>query len=98
MLSLLAFLPLGYHGIRNGELSFLPFSKGRILGGEVVMQLTNMDITASGTPTKQYFAAVGAVTTLVRGFSIDLITPDTSIISDALRDAIERGGNMKASP
>jgi hypothetical protein len=54
MLSLLAFLPLGYHGIRNGELSFLPSSKGRILGGGLVMQLTNMDITASGTPAKQY--------------------------------------------
>ena len=52
MLSLLAFLPLGYHGIRNGELSFLPSS--RVDLGVIAMQLTNMDITASGTPAKQY--------------------------------------------
>ena len=53
---------------------------------------SDIDIAAWGIPTERYFAAVGAVTALVKGFEVDLITPDTSKIGHALHEAIEREG------
>lgn len=65
---------------------------GSLTNRKAFHQQSDIDIAAWGIPTQRYFEAVGAVTALVGGFSVDLITPDTSIISDALREAIERDG------
>lgn len=65
---------------------------GSLTNRKLFHQYSDIDIAAWGIPTERYFAAVGAITALVRGFDVDLITPDTSTISDALREAIERDG------
>ncbi|NMB25754.1 MAG: nucleotidyltransferase domain-containing protein [Firmicutes bacterium] len=65
---------------------------GSLTDRKAFHRYSDIDIAAWGIPTEHYYAAVGAITALVRDFDIDLVTPDTSAISDTLRQAIERDG------